>query len=316
MVLLFSRVLWAFAFCLSFPLGLVGQEPLLPYEEGRRILHQEGPEAAIAYFEKLAIEKGSLKGLFGLAWAWWEDGNIDEAELIAKFVLRKAETENLKANCNFLLGYIYSQKEELASAELHMTKARAIYAELDKNDNLYKSLCGLASIQIKSQNFLEAEVTLSEASVVYQRVVKAEDAKVRIPTQGYYFELLSRVAFGLGEFAQALAHSEASYSNYEQAGDKIRAVQAMSAVGFYKIINGRITEGLEDTRQVDEEIYATENEYKRLSYYNAINWIVAYRCSGHDYKTLVESVEQAIQANKDLLLMKHLKFALSWNCGK
>jgi len=288
-----------------------------PYEQGRIILHSQGPEAAIAYFEKLAGEKGSLKGLFGLGWAWWEDGNIEESELITKFVLARAKGKNLIANCHFLLGYIFSQKGELHTAELHMTKARDLYEEKEKQDNLFKALCGLASIQIKSQNYLEAEVTLRSANDVFENYKKDPDPRRSTPpSQAYYFELLSRVAFGLGHYSQALRHSNMSYQAYDESGDKVRAVQALSAVGFFKIINGQIEEGLEDTKRVDEVIYATDSEYKRLSYYNAINWIIAYRCSEHDYAELERSVRQGIRDNKDLLLMKQLKFALSWNCGK
>ena len=312
---------FALAFTLFFLNGYMAvaqdREELPPYEEGRVILHSQGPEAAIAYFEKLAGETGSLKGLFGLGWAWWEDGNIEEAELITKFVLARAKGKNLIANCHFLLGYIFSQKGELLDAELHMTQARDLYEEKGKDDNLYKALCGLASIQIKAQNFLEAEVTLREANEVYVNYQKKPDSKrATPPSQAYYYELLSRVAFGLGHYSQALRHSEMSYQQYDEAGDRVRSVQALSAVGFFKIINGQIEEGLEDTKRVDEIIYATDSEYKRLSYYNAINWIIAYRCSGNEYDELEKSVRQGINDNKDLLLMKQLKFALGWNCGK
>lgn len=295
----------------------VAQDDVQLYEEGRKIIQAEGPEAAIAYFEKVAMGKGSMHALFGLGWAWWEDGNIEESEVVTTFVLTRAKGKNLKANCNFLLGYIYSQKGELPKAELHMGKARDIYEEMGKLDNLSKALCGLASIQIKSQNFLEAEMTLAKADDVYQQFKKEDDLKgPKKPTQGYYYELLSRVSFGLGHYSQALENSKLSYKHYVEAGDEARAIQTLSAVGYYKILNGQIEEGLEDTKRVDEAIYATESEFKRLSYYNAINWIIAYRCSGHDYSEIERSVREGIENNNDLHLMKQLKFALVWNCGK
>lgn len=298
-------------------LGQKSEQQDLPYETGRKILHSQGPEAAIAYFEKLATEKGSLKGLFGLGWAWWEDGNIEEAELITKFVLKRAKGDNLKGNCNFLLGYIYSQKGQLQAAEMHMSDARDIYEKRSKLDNLFKATCGVASIQIKSQNFLEAEETLAAGREVLERFEKSQGPKPkRKLSRGYYYELLSRVAFGLGHYSQALAHSKDSYDHYSNAGDKVRSVQALSAVGFYKIINGYIEEGLEDTKRVDEEIYLTKSEYKRLSYYNAINWVIAYRCTDHDYSDLEQSIREGILNNEDLLLQKQLKFALTWNCGR
>ena len=64
------------------------------------------------------------------------------------------------------------------------------------------------------------------------------------------------------------------------------ATYTQSSIAFFEILTGRAEAGIERTKKIDDIIYSVEDEYKKLSFYNGLNWIIALRCSGKDYNGL------------------------------
>jgi hypothetical protein len=132
---------------------------------------------------------------------------------------------------------------------------------------------------------------------------------------GYFWELKGRIAFGQGLYQMALDASIQSKLAYEKSGDIVRANTSLSGVAFFQMLTGRVDEGLANTKKVEEIIYGTEDDYKVLSYYNGVNWILAHRCSGQPYEKLEKELRDYIRENEDALLLEHLEFALNWECN-
>ncbi len=131
---------------------------------------------------------------------------------------------------------------------------------------------------------------------------------------GYYWELRSRISFGLGFFQDALEASIQSRDEYKKSGDQVRANHALSGIAFFQMLIGEVEKGVANTKIVEDLIYETEDDYKVLSYYNGVNWILAHKCSGQPYKKLEDELKDYIRKKNDTMLLEHLEFAIQWKC--
>ena len=279
-----------------------------PYEKGRKILLNQGASAAIEYFEELTITENDPKAMYYLGWSLYEDGNQEEAQVIARFLIDKEPGDRFMGHSYYLLGVIANEKADPIAIQ-HFEEAEVYYLRTTSFGSLYRTRCGMAAALIVQERFLEAQTHLNYAIRYRKKSKKPENT-------AYYHELLSRVFFGLGDYEAALEEANESHQVYEKLGDSVAATYTQSSIAFFEILTGRAEAGIERTKKIDDIIYSVEDEYKKLSFYNGLNWIIALRCSGKDYTDFEHGLRDKIADSGDQLLKKHLDFALTWNCGQ
>ena len=273
------------------------------YDQGMEIIKKEGVDAGIKFFEDHAIETGSYKSLFGMAWGYWVDGKLDQAKKICDFILQKKPSEVLEAHCHYLLGHVSIILEEYKQAHVSFVLALTVYQKLERFGDVFKTYLGLAAAQILGKDYENAEEYLQQALAANELAGK---------NTGHFWHLKARAAFGRGLYDQALEFSRHSYDEYRANEDIENYSNELSEIGLYLILTGELKEGLEKTHEASQLI--TENGFKKLSYYNAVNLILAYRCSGLDYMEIEENVRLWIETQKDFFLKSHLEFALNYQC--
>ena len=311
----FRKGRWLWCALAILPAIGMGQEPD-PYQEGLKIIKEKGALEGIRYFRDLTISEDNAKSLYYLGWAFWQDGDIDNAEQIADFCLENVDAESfLAGHCYYLLGNIHQKTGNFDASELFFRQAIEVYTAHGKSGSLFKAKCSLASLFIHEKRFEEAKLHLAEAMTSYSANTSQRLKKEKKPIGlGYYYELFSRIAFSEGKYRSALGLSTLALFEYESQKDDFRSTYAQSTVGFYKIITGQVRDGLEDTRLVQERI-DDSGEFQELSYYNGINFLIAARCSKKNFTDVLKQIKGYIRDSRDTHLEEILEFALTWNCG-
>jgi len=302
-----------FFLVMFFPIHSSCQTEKENFKKGLDILKSSGAEAAIDYFSNTVLETDSFSALYGLAWSLWSNGDIKQSEIVASFVLKNASTPKLQANCHYLMGFTKLHRGKNEMAEQHFQTASELYRQEGSKTNLFRALCGIATVRLNQKEFLQAEEILNDAeNLFFQNDEHVGNPK--IPPLGFFYQLKSNVYLGLTDYQKALSMAERSYSEFKANDDNYSAVQIRPTIGFLKILNGDIDGGIAETRRVDEIIYSTKSEYRVLSYYNALNWILIYRCSGEPFEDMVAEIKAYNQEEKDIRLMELLEFVLAWPC--
>jgi len=298
------------AFLLTALLSLTIQQELSSYEVGIQILKEQGISKGLDYFREQAITKDDATSLFYLGWSLYRDGSIGDAEEIANFILANSENESsLSGSCYYLVGLIASSRGEIKEAKRFINKSLGTFKKHKKHKSEFNALCMMAYLSVNNKYFSEA--------VEYIRLaekLKETHAKGQQWNMGYFWELRGRIAFGLGVYQEALDATLKSKEEYEKSGDLIRANHSLSGIAFFQLLTGQVHKGLANTQKVEDIIYETEDDYKVLSYYNGVNWILANKCSEQPYQKLEKELRDYGVQNEDNLLLEHLEFALNWNC--
>ncbi len=273
------------------------------YNTGISLINQKGVEAGIDYFEKNAIQTGSYSALFGVAWGFWTEGNLEEAEKICDFIIFKDPKEVLVAHCLYLKGHIAITRGQHDTGKDHFLNALPVYKKLKRHGDIYKTTLGIATSCILGKEYRDGENYLKTALLANDKAGK---------NLGQYYYLYSRLAFGEDRLDEALRYSRESYQQYKLIGDKKSMANALSDIGFYLFITGDFEEGLKKTNEANQIIQNLG--LVKWSYYNSINYILAYRCSGLPYASFVEKVRFWINKTEDMDLEEMLEYVLNYDC--
>lgn len=275
-----------------------------PYERGLKIIREEGASAGIEYFRSLTLQKDDPTSFFYYGWALWEDGYVEESEQVVLFLMPTLEQESVLAgHCHYLLGTIKRHYGDLALSKEHLSKAVTIYEAHNRPRLIFKSLCNLAAVEIRAKDYQSSHSLLA----------KSWRLKNQVEHLGYYYELKSRVAFGKGLYLAALDFSQQSFDEYERVNAKDKSVYARCTIAFFQLLVGFVDEGIEGTKAIDEVVYSSDR-YAQLSYYNAINWMLIYRCSKEEYGHIEDNLVQHVRETNDTYLGELLEFVRKWKC--
>ena len=127
------------------------------YDQGMAIIKTEGVDAGITFFEEHAIQTGSYRSLFGMAWGYWVDGNFAAAEKICNFILRKEPRPIIEAHCNYLQGHIAIVRDEPKKAHLNFILALTVYQKLNRHGDVFETYSGLAAAEILAKEYDAAQ---------------------------------------------------------------------------------------------------------------------------------------------------------------
>jgi len=291
----------------------LGQEPEDPYEKGLRIIREQGSGAGIDYFKTLAVENRRPSSVFFVGWSLYVEGRHTEAqELVEYLIPRVKEGGYTFVNCHYLLGLIASAVGEFESAEgcLRLSLKYAKNHERGLTHQLsFNALCALGNLSLKQDDFHSAQNYLKRAQDLLEMNPKLRES-------AFLSALQSRIAFKLGDYANALKLAEKSWAGYEAEGDTNQALKALCGVTFFRFLNGDIDCGNSGMSDIAQAIETNPSGLVAVSYYNAVNWIIAKRCSDHSFSELENQVRQRILTEGDTDLKEHLEFALNWDCGR
>ncbi len=275
-----------------------------PYQQGLKIIREQGASAGIEYFRSLTLEKDDPTSFFYYGWALWEDGYVEESEKAVLFLIPQVEPESVLAgHCHYLLGTIKWHYGDLKKANDHLTQSLTIYQNHNRPKLIFKALCNVSAVEIRAKNFPSAHALLT----------KAWRLKDQVEHLGYYYELKSRVAFGKGLYLAALDFSQKSFDEYERIKAKEKTVYARCSIAFFQLLVGFVEEGIEETKAVEEIIYSSDG-YAQLSFYNAVNWMLIYRCSKEEYAHIEDNLVNYVQETNDTYLGELLEFVRDWQC--
>ncbi len=277
------------------------------YPEGLRVFREQGPRAALEYFQRASVaSKRDDPGLkFGQAWSKYSMGDLKEAQRDCYRLIRDPNLpENIYANALFLLGNIARGYGRYDEADEHLLQAYSLYERLQKDGNLYKTCLAMAQVAL-ARGDLERAESLLEQSLVHHAFAQKD--------LGHFYQLKTQTAFLREDYQDALSYSYLRLAEYEKAGMKNNQADALSDIGFYSILLGFYDQGFEKTFQAQELIQKTGDEGKY--YLNLINFLLLQRCKGGRYQTLVDQIQKRVDEEENLDLKKYLEFALNCDCA-
>lgn len=273
------------------------------YEDGLSVLQKDGVEAAISYYSKGVKETGDPGLLFGLAWAFWKQGEFQRAEDTCNFLLSKKSGKLVQARTYYLLGHIVAKRDSIISVS-HFEKALSLFLELGRPLNIYHSYESLGYACFKASDLDEAEKYLSKALEVH----RSEKLDVNL---GYFYSIKSRMAFLKRDIDEALKFTRQSRFEYEKTGDN-RVYNELVSEAFFYLLLGKNSDGISMMEKIDKDALA--KELTQIHIYNAVNWIFVYRCNHEDYESLKKYVMDFIKESDDYNLKELLDLALTIKC--
>lgn len=276
------------------------------YPEGFRVFREQGPRAALEYFQRASNKSENPTLVFGQAWSKYSMGDLKEAEEDCYRLIREPNLpEGIYANALFLLGNIARSNGRYDEADEHLYQAYSIYERLGKDGNLYKSCLAMARVAIMRGDLERAE-SLLDQSLVHHAFVQKD--------LGHYFQLKTQAAFLRGDYGDALDFSYQRLAEYERVGMKNNQADALSDIGFYSILMGYYNHGFDKTIQAQEFIQKTGAQGKY--YFNLINFLLLQRCKGGTYQTLVDQIQKRIDEEANLDLKSYLEFSMTCDCAR
>lgn len=266
----------------------------------------------LEYFRNLVFKEDNAKSLFYYAWSLYECGDLEIARKYAEIILAKLSPDAFySGHAYYLIGNITGLEGKLSESIDAFTRANRIYSLHEKYGSLFKSHCGIAKTLIFQGDLEMANESLMNAMDAHT----AHSYRAKKPKNlGYYYELLSRVEFRKGRYANALEHLENALS--EHGEDFVRATRVLSGIAFYKLLLGQIDGGLADTKLVDLRLNEDPSQFPKTSYHNGVNWLIIKKCSQDEYQDIENGIREYITASNDWMLEWTLRFAIAFDCNQ
>lgn len=298
------KTMWIFAAILGmsiFSLGAV----VSVYSEGFRILTQDGPRAALEFYQRSPRAKNDSMADFGKAWSKFSIGKLAEAE---QDCYRLIQTPNLspsvRGNAHYLLGHIQLSQIRLQEARANFLIAQSIYQSRGKATNLFQCALGLAEVEIE-QGFLEEADEILENALDYEQETPL--------SLGHFYHLKTRIAFFREDYDIALEMSHLNLDEYQKHERKDGMVNALIDIGFYHLLLGSYHAGYSSTMQAHELILKTGIE--RQYYFNLANVLLFNKCNNHPIDSILTQIQDRVLEEGTSELQGLLDFVLEWECA-
>lgn len=274
------------------------------YSEGFRILTEDGPRAALEFYQRSSNAKQDSMAEFGKAWSKFSFGKLAEAEQDCYRLIQSPNlSPSVRGNAHYLLGHIQLSQIRLEEARENFLVAHSIYQLRGKASSLFDSSLGLAEVAIE-QGFLEDAEEILENTLLYE-----VDTDYNL---GHFYHLHSRIAFLRQDYQYALEMSYESFARYQQPNRKDGLAGGLIDIGFYEILVGSYEDGYAHTMEAQEIIFKTGIE--RKYYFNLANFLLFNKCREQPIASLKSQIEQRILEEGTSELQNLLDLALQWEC--
>jgi len=272
------------------------------YEEGRRILVEEGAESGYAFFDEHVALTGSLTSTFGTALAAWSAGDIDKAQQIANFIAgEQTQDEWLRASNLYLMGQINLRRGRMDLAYGNLSEAHTVFQRLGLPLNTYQTLIALAANSLRRNDLAATRRFLDQARRLMSEVETGH---------GYYWRLCGMVALVEQDYGRGREVAAKAVRAFEREDYRIGVLHARSDLAFFLIADGQIEDGLEMTRWVDRDI---PEDDRMTRAYNKINLVLVRVCEGRPLGTLDDEIRRTAAELDDPLLVELLEYVISWS---
>lgn len=227
-------------------------------------------------------------------------GAVEDADKIVDDALQSSlGNEELRAGFNYLKGQIVGLGEP-EDGIVFMERAHNIYTELKKKEGVYTTGLVLVSMYVTAQRVSEAEGLLA--------ILQNDFPSLSKP---YVYYLQSSIQFLKGDYLLAQKYAQQCYDAYLEP-DPRRAAQAQGKLGMYKILNGDLEGGNDDTIEAQGRMmrHGDTDQF----YHSQISLILLRKCQDKDASTMVKIVEERLSESPDKELSDLLSFALEFVC--
>lgn len=263
--------------------------------EGYQVLRQDGPKAALSYFQNRGE---SFDNLFGQAWSAFRNGEYEEAEKLGQKVL-KSPKDNERVRGFYLLGSLKSQQGEYEEAQDYLQTAEVLYESLGHERGTYQTRLLLAKMSLDLKDMDNARYYANLAG----QNPKAEQDE-------YFFYVQSQIAFLFNDYESALKLALQREKVF--AGDRSQLPSIYSDIGFYYGVLGHLDKCLEYT--IKAEGIASEQENTTEQMFNNINMCLYLKCTQKDYSNLRHSILAYAREKKEPKIMEWMYFVDKFTC--
>ena len=265
------------------------------FQEGLGILQNQGPKAALNFFQG----KGqNYETQFGTAWAAYRNGDYQFAASLCEKVLKSPSLED-QAKASYLLGDLKMIAGKYDEAKEHLLTANAIYQTTSNLRSQYRTQLVLAKLHLAQKDVRNATYYLNLADTM-----SASDG------DEYFLYLKSQVAFLNRDYEAAL--SLALEREKLAGGDRSVLSGIYSDIGFYYGLLGNLDQCFLYT--INAQSIASAQEDASSIMYNNVNMCLYLKCSMRDYSQLQESVLAYARSKKDVALMEQMYFVDKHGC--
>ena len=301
-ILKITRKKTALALMMTFSLLLVGLTTTHPdlLKETFLILQNQGIEPALRFLG--TTKTNTFNDLYTRAWVHYYDLNLEKASVILQELNQRALDTKQRGKLLYLQGYIFLSQGKAGQALNSFSESKEIFDSFNDVAQIHRLLLGIANVYMELEDWELAGTYLNQAEFYAQKGVSL----------GILYQLRAHTEFKKGNHFEAYKYSKLELVEFE--GDKIRAAQALSDMGFYAMVLGMFSEGLDKTNQ--SNMLAVNMGHKDTYYFNLPNQIYFARCHGYDYSVLVDSVYSYTEETGNEKLLDHLEDALNLDCGE
>lgn len=250
---------------------------------------------------------------FDFGWQLFQKGSYETALKIVDGALELDLKDDLRANYLYLKGHLLIkldiQDERAIQA---FNRAKTHYSRINQGKKTIDQLrCdqGLVRAYIARENYKQAQNVLNRLK---------SDALLE-KERGYLYYLAARVAFGLGDYPQALQESQASLNAYEislrdgRDYAKKGITDARLGIARAQLLLGDYEAGNETNLKAQGEIMSLGDSNK--FYFGLINQILYQRCAlGGEANGSIRMIESRLIREPDADLQRLLEFAKTWVC--
>ncbi|CAM2008240.1 hypothetical protein [Acanthopleuribacter pedis] len=274
------------------------------YRDGMRLLTEEGPARAQAFFETRFQESGHLTLLYGLAWTQYLNQDQAAAERNLVYILDHQPDTELAAHCHYLQGYLALNQARHQDAINGFEAAHHLYRLRDKQNNLFKCEIGMASAAVFQRRYERADELLN---IAFSRF---ESGKVK--HLGHFYHLKAKVSFGRKRWAAARTFAEKELAEFERIGDALNTGVAYGDLAFFRGLTGDLAGSLAANTEAESRLTQLQAQDKLIQ--TKINRILLAHCEGRTEDRLVEEVRAHVEAQNDLYAGEQLELLEDWEC--
>ncbi len=275
--------------------GIAAAEHFRPAEMWK-VLLAEGPGAALYWL----ADPRTNQEKFAKAWNLYLQGDLGEAAAENEPLLNLKVESKTKGDAFYLAGLL-AAREFVPETMNYFFQALDIYEEREAYNSLYNAHLTIANYYLR----------VGDPTLALSYLKRTDSIPASRPNLGYYFEVKLLYEFKSGLYKDALASAQESLMFY-QGQDANATAKLLTAVGFFQILNGQYSEGLQTSIDAQDAILKIENQ--SLFFFNRVNFYLLEKCRGQGSELYRKSILKRISLTGDALLKEKFEFAQSFSC--
>ena len=239
---------------------------------------------------KVSTGQKKAKFFFSKAWTHYRLGEMEQAVEDGFTLLEVGPNKSIEANTHYMLAMIFSDQEQYDNSYEHFLTAEQIYTELERMDDVFLCVLGLAEIEILKRNYEKGKNYLSQSLQM-----KTNHSKGRV------HDLESVMYFQKAEYHLSILASQKAIEEYERKNNLHNILWQNIRIGLCHALLGNFGDAYDFAAENDA--IAQKEDNLVAGYYNSITWMLMDRCQGYEYRESRKMMLDWAKHNKS----KHIK---------